>query len=97
VARERLTVRYKGNPEGVNILIGLLRRQGLKVRHSLSLNLPLAGQHWALRRDIVQVYGTVLEVSGRSGASLSAELAVMEFADRFPEAAKIELGGPLER
>jgi hypothetical protein len=63
------------------------------VSHSLSLNLPLAGQHWGLRRDIVKVYGTVLDISGRSGARLSAELAVEDFKQRFPEAAEIELGG----
>jgi hypothetical protein len=91
--REHFTIRYQGNPEGIAILITLLRAEGLKVSGGLSVGLPYPGQQWQIRRDFVQAYGKVLEVSGRESPRLSAEIAIEQFRTRFPDAAVIEING----
>ena len=91
MARERLTIRYKGNPEGVNPLVGLLRSQGLKVSQNPSLNLPMGGQQWMIRRDIVEVYGTLIDVKARSEARTRVETAIGEFRRRYAADAEISI------
>ena len=91
--RERFTLRYRGNPEGVAILAGRLRRAGLKVGGDLSLRLPYQGQAWSIRRDFVESYGMALEVSGRPGARSAARGVVIDFELQYPDAAEIEFEG----
>jgi hypothetical protein len=91
VRGEHVTVRYKGNPEGVNFLVERLRAHGLKVSHDLPLNLPLQGQQWMMHRDIVQAYGTLLEVRGRSATRAAVQAAIEDFRTSYQAAADISL------
>jgi hypothetical protein len=88
---EHVTVRYKGHPEGVNFLVDLLRTHGLKVSHDLLLRLPLQGQQWMMHRDIVQAYGTLLEVHGRSDTRSAVQAVVDEFRTRYEAGADISV------
>jgi hypothetical protein len=91
VEKERLTVRYRGNPEGVRVLVGLLRDQGLKVSSNLSLRLPLHGQAWGAHRDLVETYGTVIDVKGPAPTRPAVRAAIDEFHRRYRASAEIEL------
>jgi hypothetical protein len=91
VRRERVTIRYKGNPEGVNLLVDLLRARGLKVSQDPAMNLPLPGQQFMMHRDIVQAYGTLLEARGHSDTRLAAQTAIEDFRTRYQADADISL------
>ena len=88
---ELATIRYKGNPEGVNLLVDLLRAQGLKVSHNLPLNLPLQGQQWMIHRDVVQTYGTLIDVKGRTDVRSSCQRVIDDFLSRYEAEAEISL------
>jgi hypothetical protein len=89
VRSEHLTIQYKGNAEGVNLLVDLLRAHGLKVSHNLPLNLPLQGQQWMMHRDIVETYGVHLEVKGPSDVRAAARAAIDDFERRWDSGAEI--------
>jgi hypothetical protein len=91
VRRERVTIRYKGNPEGVNLLVGVLRARGLKVSQDLALNLPLPGQQFMMHRDIVQAYGTLLEARGHSHTRAVVEAAIDDFKNNYETEAEVSL------
>jgi hypothetical protein len=84
-----VTIRYRGNPEGVNLLVDLLRMHGLKVPRNLSLNLPLQGQQWMMHRDIVEAYGTALEVGGGSDTRDVTQAAIDDNRTRYEAGAEL--------
>jgi hypothetical protein len=91
VRREHVTIEYKGNAEGVNLLVDLLRRHGLKVSHNFLLNFPLQDQQRMIHRDVVEVYGTRLEVKGGSDIRVAAQAAIDDFERRWDADAEISL------
>jgi hypothetical protein len=91
VRREHVAIEYKGKAEGVHLLVDLLRMRGLKVSHSFLLNFPLQDQQRMIHRDIVEVYGTRLEVKGGSDVRAAAQAAIDDFERRWDAAAEISL------